>query len=174
MALTGFNDQTAPRHGPLAQALTSPENEHASEDNDRAVTMVEDVPQHNDTNDTNDTDDEVKLGIGMVPTEMFHPFHSQDKRWMDGCVEVEPGWLVSVIDATSGDAEVLTHISSGDTQVVTHNWCTVRVNGVVGRVPADVLKQQRPPSPVRQHGGWRNLASVVKDKLRQTGSPSTP
>ena len=58
---------------------------------------------------------------GAGPREVIALFGPSDERWVDGCVEVEPGWFVSVVDNAP-------------------DWCTVRVNGLSGRVPADILR----------------------------------
>ena len=59
---------------------------------------------------------------GAGPREvMAAGFGPNDERWVDGCVAVEGGWFVSVVDTDAA-------------------WCTVRVNGLTGRVPAEVLR----------------------------------
>ena len=74
---------------------------------------------------------------GSGPREVTEPFHSGDERWRDGCVEVEQGWLVHVVDEASG-------------------WCTVRVNGMTGSVPAAIVKlPQEPDTAIASGQGGR-------------------
>lgn len=59
---------------------------------------------------------------GSGPREVAEAFDPDDERWVDGCVRVEPGWRVSVTDGGL-------------------DWCSVRVNGQTGRVPASILRR---------------------------------
>ncbi len=91
---------------------------------------------------------------GSGPREVTEAFDSNDERWSDGCVEVEPGWVVNVIDnAPPG-------------------WSTIRVNGMSGRVPAGILKRPQAadlheaPAPASGRGLRRpsvdGLARIVE------------
>ena len=91
---------------------------------------------------------------GSGPREVTAPFHSGDERWHDGCVEVEQGWFVHVVDEAPG-------------------WCTVRVNGMAGSVPAAILRlPQEQGAAVASGQGGRRRSMDSLNSLASVGSLS--
>ena len=76
---------------------------------------------------------------GAGPRAVLADFGRDDPLWTEGCIEVEAGWMVSVVDIDEARPD----------------WATVRVNGVTGCVPDSLLApvgEEEPEDPLELPG----------------------